>query len=135
PAVHLKGEQAWSVAQGFAKTVDVTGCIIHACCVMAGHTHLVIARHTYQIEKLVIQLKGDATERLKADGRPPMGLARSDGGWPTMWGRGSWNVFLDTAERMRRKIRYTVRNPLRLGHARQRWHFVTQLAGYDGFED
>src|SRR4051812_33324476 len=34
PAVHLTGAQAWSVAQGSAKTVSATGCIIHACCVM-----------------------------------------------------------------------------------------------------
>src|SRR5262249_49109289 len=80
PAVRLTGEQAWSVAQGIAKTIEVTGCTIYACCVMPDHTHLVIPRHIYHIEKLVIQLKGDATERLKADGRHPMaGLARPDG--------------------------------------------------------
>jgi REP element-mobilizing transposase RayT len=136
PAVHLIGEQAWSVGQGFAKTIETTGCVIHSCCVMPDHTHMVVARHGYSIEKLVIQLKGDATERLKADGRHPFGFApREDGRLPTIWGRGSWNVFLNSPSEIRRKIRYTARNLLKLGFPRQRWHFVTAFEGYDGFED
>jgi len=127
PPVYLTGQQAWCVAQGFKETIRTTGCPILAACVMPDHTHLVLPRHKYSVEKLVIQLKGDATQYLKAAGCHPFQneSPREDGRLPTIWGRGSWNVFLSEAWQVRRKIRYTKENPVKLGFPRQVWHFVT----------
>jgi REP element-mobilizing transposase RayT len=126
PPIHLTGRQARAMARGFAKTVQKTGCVILACCVMPDHTHLVVLRHRYSIEKLVIQLKGDATEQLRREGiHPREGLAKSNGRLPSIWGRGSWNVFLNTPAEIRRKIRYTKSNPIKLGFKPQVWHFIS----------
>ena len=47
---------------------------------------------------------------------------------PTMWGRSSWDVFLDTPVKVLEKIDYVRRNPLRAGLPEQHWSFVTKYA-------
>lgn len=129
PPVDLSGEQAWSVAQGFRTTIERTGCVILACAVMPDHSHLVLLRHRYEIEKLVIQLKGDATRRLRAHGRHPFqNLPDERGRLPCMWGRSSWDVYLDTPQEVIEKIDYVRKNPTRAGLSRQEWSFVTEYS-------
>jgi len=102
--------------------------VILACAVMPDHTHLVLLRHRYEIEKLVIQLKGDATRRLRSDGRHPFqDLPPDDSGrLPCMWGRSSWDIYLNTPQEVIQKIAYVRKNPLRAGLPEQEWSFVTE---------
>jgi hypothetical protein len=72
PPVEFNGLQARAVARGFARAVERTGCVIHACAIMPAHVHLVIARHRYDVEQLVRQLKADATRQLMAENLHPL---------------------------------------------------------------
>ena len=62
-------------------------------------------RFRLDVEKVVIQLKGAATERLVEDGLHPFG------GEAKCFVRGEWKVFLDTCDEVTRAIRYVERNP------------------------
>src|SRR5438128_5665378 len=67
PPVQFTGIQARAIGRGFADYVQRSGPIIHACAILPDHVHLVLARHRLDVEKLVIQLKGQATEHLLAE--------------------------------------------------------------------
>jgi hypothetical protein len=82
------------------------------------------------MEQVVIQLKGDATERLLEEGLHPFGHIRlANGRPPKCWARGEWKVFLDTDEDVGRAVSYVEENPPKEGKPRQRWAFVTALPG------
>src|SRR5713226_3074024 len=71
PAVVLNGKQAQSVGHGFANGVRKSRYTIWACSILPEHVHLVIARHTYEVEKIANLLKGEATKQLKGDSLHP----------------------------------------------------------------
>ena len=50
PAVEISGHQANAIARGFAKQAKKSNYTIWACSILAEHTHVVIARHTYKVE-------------------------------------------------------------------------------------
>src|SRR5262249_27191489 len=60
PAVVLSGLQARAVGQGFANGVRKSDYTIWACSILPQHVHLVIARHSYEVEKIANLLKGEA---------------------------------------------------------------------------
>lgn len=126
PAVTFTPAQVQIVGQGFSEAVQRTGCIIHACAIMPDHVHIVVARHRYSIEQLVIQLKGGASDCLRRNQLHPLeNHISSDGTLPKMWEKGSWNVFLNGSTQIMEKIDYTNRNPPRAGLPRQDWDFIT----------
>jgi REP element-mobilizing transposase RayT len=99
---------------------------VWACSILPDHAHLVIARHARPVEKIVERLKGAATHKLLERGLHPFGHVRLPNGRPPKcWGRDSWDVFLDSPEMVRAKIRYVEDNPLKDGKRRQHWSFVT----------
>src|SRR5947208_3292362 len=111
PAVKFNGLQAKAVGDGFGEYVGRNGVIVWACSILTDHAHLVVARHRYDIESVVEQLKGAATRRLIAEGVHPFGhLRQSNGRPPCCWGRGSRNDFLDTPVKVRQKIQYAEDN-------------------------
>jgi hypothetical protein len=61
PPVRFSGIQARAIARGFASVAQKRGLTIWACSILPEHTHLVIARHRYQVESIVNALKGEAT--------------------------------------------------------------------------
>lgn len=124
PPVVLTGEQAWSVAQGFATQIRKSGYVVHACCVLPCHAHLVIVRHRYRIEQVGRLLRQSASIRLVTDGRHPCELNEL-GKRPTAWAKDFWKVYLYTPDDIRRSVRYTEDNPLKDGKRRQTWSFVT----------
>jgi REP-associated tyrosine transposase len=77
----------------------------------------------------VIQLKGEATERLLEENLHPFGHIRlPNGRTPKCWARGEWKVFVDTEDDFRRAVKYVQDNPIKEGKPRQRWSFVTPLS-------
>jgi REP element-mobilizing transposase RayT len=118
PALSLTGRQALSVGNGFEQAVRENAYIVHACSILPEHAHLVLARLTQDVSRVIGHLKGRATHRLIEDGL-----------WPDrrrpVWGKKGWKVFLSSAEDMRRAIAYVEANPEREGKPRQRWAFVT----------
>jgi hypothetical protein len=77
------------------------------------------------VERLVIQLKGDATQRLEREGIHPLAPWKLEGRRvPKCWARGQWKVFLDPDD-VPRAIRYVEDNPLKERKKRQNWSFVS----------
>lgn len=54
PAVAFNGQQALSIGRGFARYVERSGVTIWACAILPEHVHLVVARHRYPAEQIVI---------------------------------------------------------------------------------
>ena len=123
PPVEFTAPQIDAVAAGFGAYVNKTGLDVYACAVLTDHIHLVVARQRLDPHKLVIQLKGAATNELtKRDIHPFDGAAK-------VFARGEWVVFLDTADDVRRAVSYVEANPEKEGLPRQNWGF---LRGFEG---
>jgi REP element-mobilizing transposase RayT len=79
-----------------------------------------------EIEKVIRQLKQNATMRLKEENIHP--FAEFEGP-PTPWAESCWKVFLNHEEFLRKAIRYVEENPVKEGKKPQHWSFVRS---YDG---
>ncbi len=129
PAVTLTGIQARAVTNGFAKYVSRHGVEVWACAILPDHVHLVIGRPKIKVEQFVIQLKGNATQQLLAEGIHPFGhLRQTNDRPPKCFARGEWKVFLDPDD-VPRAIRYVENNPIKEGYRAQCWSFVTPFFG------
>ena len=125
PAVQFTGIQAKAIGDGIGEYVRRNGLIVWACCILPDHLHMVVARHLYDVESIIEQLKGAATRRLLKEGLHPLMAFRPAGGRPPCcWGRGSRHDFLDTRLKIRQKILYVDDNPYKEGKPRQHWRFV-----------
>jgi REP element-mobilizing transposase RayT len=132
PAVVLSGKQAQLVGHGFANGVRKSRYIIWACSILPEHVHLVIARHSYEVEKIANLLKGEATKQLKEESLHPQArYAAADNKLPSMWAEGQWKVFLDNEEAIEAAIRYVEENPAKEGKPPQKWSFVTPFGGLE----
>jgi REP element-mobilizing transposase RayT len=123
PAVSFNGLQARAVGRGFATSAQKGGVTVRACSILPDHVHLVIARHTCDVEQIVKCFKGDATRALIAEKLHPFQTIA--GRPPHCWALGQWKVYLDSDEHIRRAIQYVEQNPLKEGLPAQRWSFVT----------
>jgi REP element-mobilizing transposase RayT len=129
PPVQFTGIQARAVARGFAQYLQRWQRTAWACAILPDHVHLVVAELDIPVEQFVIQLKGDATQQLVAEGIHPFGDVREKNGrLPKCFARGEWKVFLDPDD-VARAIRYVEDNPVKEGKKPQRWGFVTPYAG------
>ena len=126
PAVSFTGVQARAIGRGFGKYVERAGLQVWACAILPEHVHMVIGRFRLDIEQIVIQLKGDATQQLLDEEIHPLGhFCNKNGRRPRRWARGEWSVFLETFEDIQRAIVYVEENPAKEGKRTQRWSFVT----------
>lgn len=116
PPVVFDGYQARATARGFAKAIEISEIPVYACSIMPDHVHLVLGRCRHEIEKVVKQLKQNATIRLKEENIHPEAK--------TPWGASCWKVFLNTENDMRRAIKYVEDNPVKEGKKPQQWSFV-----------
>ncbi len=123
PIVRLTAAQTQSVAAGFANYLARSGIIVWACSILPQHVHLAIARHRFDVEHIVNQLKGHATRQLTADHLHPLANFTPR---PNCWARGQWKVFLNTPADIQRSIRYVQDNPAKEGMPAQKWEMVTQ---------
>ena len=131
PAVEFTGEQALAIGHGFAKAVTSSTFTIWACSILPFHVHLVIARHTYDVEQVVRLLKGQATKQLLQERLHPLIDYGTPTETPTPWADKKWKVFLDSDESIENAIRYVEENPEKEGKPRQDWSFVRPYAGLD----
>ncbi|MSR58869.1 MAG: hypothetical protein EXS05_14660 [Planctomycetaceae bacterium] len=130
PAVVFSGAQALSVGRGFARYVERSSVTIWGCAILPEHVHLVLARHRYKAEQMMIQLKGNATMRLRDDNLHPLAACAAQGqSPPSPWGEKGWKVYLDSAEDIARAIRYVEKNPIKERKPVQRWSFVKPFTG------
>lgn len=128
--VNLTGLQAASVGKGFANRVGRNGYTIWACSILPDHTHLVIARHHYRVERIVNLLKGAATTQLIKDDRHPFAHHVGKGVRPPrMWAEHEWKVYLDSEEAIENAIQYVIDNPVKEDKPAQTWSFVTPFEG------
>ena len=128
PPVILTGEQALSVANGFARLSRSSGYAIYACAILPEHIHLVIGRHDYDVEQIIRRLKQGAGLQLKQDGLHPFAaLAGRRGAVPSAFGEGMWKCFIDNERYLRAAIEYVEKNPIKEGKKKQHWKFVTAL--------
>jgi REP element-mobilizing transposase RayT len=125
PEVRFTGIQARAIGEAFGEFVIRNGITVWACAILPDHVHLIVAGLRYKAEILAEQLKGAATRRLVRDGIHPFGKLRlPNGRVPKCWGRGGWQVFLDSGDEIENAISYVEGNPEKEGLARQRWSFV-----------
>jgi hypothetical protein len=68
PAIQFTGIQAVSIAKGFAAAAQDAHYVIHACCILPEHVHLVVQEHARPIRHIVGHLKAESTRSLRADG-------------------------------------------------------------------
>jgi REP element-mobilizing transposase RayT len=122
PPVSLNGLQARAVGRGFAQAAAESDYVVHACAVLPEHVHLVVARHSRHIRRMVGHFKARATQQLLAEQL----WSEADG---PVWAKNSWHVFLFTPADLQRAIRYVEENPLRDGKPHQRWPFVVPFEG------
>jgi REP element-mobilizing transposase RayT len=125
PPVEWTGQQALAVAKGFAEAIRKAGMIIFACAILPNHTHFVIERHRYCNETLVRLLKSAAARELLRQRMHPFQAHRQpNGSYPSCWGAGFYQRFLNTEADIDHRIAYVENNPLKEGKRRQRWSFV-----------
>jgi REP element-mobilizing transposase RayT len=123
--VQFTGLQARAVARGFASYVQRARVPVWACAILPDHVHMVVGRPRMPVERLVIQLKGDATRQLVREGIHPLAAWKlEDERMPQCWVRGQWKAYLDPQD-IPRAIRYVEGNPLKEGKKMQEWSFVT----------
>ncbi len=129
PAVRFTGVQAQAVGRGFAGAVVEGSYVVHACCILPDHVHLVIASHDRSFEHITRHLKGRASQSLRESGLHPLDqFADPEGRVPSCWSGGLWKVYADTDEEVLRMIDYVDRNPGKEGKPQQQWSFVTKFA-------
>lgn len=86
---------------------------------------MVVARHRYEVEKLVTLLKQDATRELLAESLHPLAMYRNVRGTiPSPWGASCRKVFLDCDHEIRGRINYVEQNPIKQRKRPQQWNFV-----------
>lgn len=130
--VSITGQQAVSIARGFAQRATGSNYSVWACAIMPEHTHLVLARHSYKVEQMAKLLKAAATASIIKDGRHPLSGCKSrDGAFPRMWAESFWKVYLDSEEQIDTAIRYVNENPEREGKKCQSWSFVSPFRGLE----
>lgn len=126
PPVRFNGEQAQSIAKGFAFRAQRSNLRIYACAIMPDHAHLVIANDGRRIEMISNQLKGAATRQLLSDSHHPLANhTNRHGRPPSPWAEGQWKVFITTPKQLHHTIQYVNQNPIKAGYKPQNWSFIT----------
>jgi REP element-mobilizing transposase RayT len=125
----FSGIQAHTIALSIGEYFAKIETPVWACAVLPDHIHLVTGRPSVKIESVVIQLKGNATEKLVSAGiHPFQSEVDAKGRRPKCFSRGEWKVYLHRAD-VPFAIRYVEGNPEKEGKRHQRWSFVVP---YDG---
>ncbi|MGN6367181.1 MAG: transposase [Phycisphaerae bacterium] len=126
PPVSFTGRQSLAIAHGFQHAITRSRFTLHACSILPEHVHLVVARHTYPIERVRQQLKGEAAKSLRTENLHPFQTILQRNNQPhSPWADEAWDVYLDTPADIHRAIRYVEQNPIKEGNPPQHWPFTT----------
>jgi REP element-mobilizing transposase RayT len=120
PPTVFTGRQALEVGKAIADAAHENEVRVFACAVMPDHMHLVIRAGRIPPSRFVARCRSGASRRLHDAGL-----------WPIerpIWGRGRWDIELETDADIRTRIRYVEQNPLQAGFPAQHWSFVTPFA-------
>jgi REP element-mobilizing transposase RayT len=110
--------------------VEEAGYCVHALSVMPDHVHAAVPRHEHRHERIVGDLKANASRRVRRALNADAHLSIAD---PKerrrqrvpIWSQRFWVRFLNDDEAIRNAIRYVERNPTQAGLRPQRWSFIT----------
>jgi len=89
---------------------------------MPDHVHVLIRKHRDAAETMIDELQHESRDALHDMKRRAIDHP--------IWGGPGWKVFLETADDIRRVVRYVEENPIKARRAAQRWDFVKP---YDGW--
>lgn len=129
PPVAFTPDQRYTIADGFREAIRRSSYRLLACAIMPEHVHLVVARHRYMAEKMLNQLKGEASKALgRAGNHPFQDVILPGGKRHSPWTQDGWKVFLDSPENVQRAVAYVVLNPEKEGRRRQSWDFVVRYS-------
>jgi REP element-mobilizing transposase RayT len=110
------------IARLFAEVIRDEGYTCFACALMPDHVHLVIRKHRHHAEEMIANLQWGSAGSVRL-------LNRCEPEHP-VWGGPGWKVFLDTADDIRRTLKYVEDNPPKARLPAQQWEFVVP---YDGW--
>jgi REP element-mobilizing transposase RayT len=111
------------IATAFDHVIRTCGYTCYACAVMPDHVHLLVRKHKHKAEEMIANFQEASRDHVRRAGGRELNHP--------VWGGPGWKVFLDSPEDIERTERYVGQNPIRIGMAPQRWHFVTR---YDGWK-
>jgi REP element-mobilizing transposase RayT len=133
PPVRFNDVQRSVVGRGFGQAVRDARYVVHACCVGFDHAHLVVERHTRDINVIAGHLKAAATRAIGDAGVHPLErFVGKRGGPPTPWSEGCWKVFIDDIAQLRAAVDYVRRHPAKEGLPAQSWNFTTTCDAVHG---
>ncbi len=125
PPVVLTGLQARATANGIAAVVAQLRLVVVACAIMPDHVHVVVLRHSLEIEDILQRMMSAATRQMTREGIHPLEKHRDKNGRaPSPWAEGAWPVYLNTPNDVCGRIAYVNGNPEKAGLRPQQWHFV-----------
>ena len=127
PPVVFTGNQALSIARGFATAIADANYRINACAILPQHIHVVIERDGRRVELIVSHLKRAASRKLREDNLHPLSeFGEKNKSLPSPWARQCWKVFINDERDYDRSVRYVEDNPVKEGLRPQKWTFVEQ---------
>ncbi|MBN8623927.1 MAG: transposase [Planctomycetes bacterium] len=115
-------EEIAVVAKSFHATITEASYTCYACAIMPDHVHLVIRRHRDNGDRMIERFQETSADALRS-----AGLFSAN---HPIWGGKGWVVYLETAEDIRRCIKYVEDNPIKARRPAQSWEFVK---AYDGW--
>jgi REP element-mobilizing transposase RayT len=106
------------IALAFEDVIRACGYTCYACAVMPDHVHLLIRKHKHKAEEMIANFQQASRERVRHAGERKFDHP--------VWGGPGWKVFLGSSEDIERTVGYIHQNPIKIGMAPQRWHFVAR---------
>jgi len=123
--VQFTGTQARAIYRGFVIAAAEAEYRLLALAILPDHTHLLVGRHGYHIDRIASHLKSKATRQLNIESLHPLSACpRSDGTFPSPWSRNYWCPFVDSEKYLRQAISYINNNPIKSGLPRQSWRGI-----------
>jgi REP element-mobilizing transposase RayT len=117
PLLELSTRSIAIVADGFAEAIRKFRYTCYACAILPDHVHLILRRHKFSAEQMIVHMQDASRLRLSASSLFPNDHP--------IWVHGGWKVFLDHPKEIQRTIGYIEKNPRSYGMPKQTYDFVT----------
>lgn len=117
PSLHFTVDEVQSIALSFAQAIQNERYTCFACAIMPDHIHILIRKHCDLAEKMIENLQLASCKEIRALGTRDR--------FHSVWGGCGWKVFLNSADDIRRTVKYIEDNPIKARIPAQQWEFVT----------